>query len=361
MAPSQPKGMPVETEAPMFPFQSVCADHFALRGKQYLVVVDRFSGWPSVFYCGDTVGTSRKVIEVLREYFGRYGVPEVMSTDGAPNFVSYKMSSFLARYGVKHRISSAMYPHSNMRAELGVRSMKRLCRENTTACGGLNTDQFLRAILTYRQTPDRDMGRSPSEVLFGKQLRDHLPGPVSKYVARPEWGLLQKDREEALAKRAVKCEERMLVGAKELTELKVGATVRIQNQVGDRSTRWDKTGVVVETKPYQQYLVKVDGSGRLTLRNRRFLREIIPFGDRRTIWKSQNVSKDNEIDVNPEQGDYQRPVRSRKPVDRLVVTGGGKSYNSEVSSVCATSDIVDSVGGGGDIGESGLRASLSRL
>ena len=70
---------------------------------------------------------------------------------------------------------------------------------------------------------------------------------------------------------------------------------------------------------------------------------------------------DNEIDVSPEQGGYQRPVRSRKLVDRLVVTGGGKSYISEVSSVCATSDIVDSVGGGGDIGESDLDGILDQF
>ena len=36
--------------------------------------------------------------------------------------------------------------------------------------------------------------------------------------------------------------------------------------------KWDHTGIVVETKPHDQYVVKVSGSGRLTLRNRRFLR-----------------------------------------------------------------------------------------
>ena len=32
----------------------------------------------------------------------------------------------------------------------------------------------------------------------------------------------------------------------------------------------------VDEKPYDQYLVKVDGSGRLTTRNRRFLRKFLP-------------------------------------------------------------------------------------
>ena len=150
-------------------------------------------------------------------------------------------------------------------------------------------------------------------------------------MARPEWRLLQEDREVALAKRAVKCEERLLEGTKELPELKVGTTVRVQNQVGDRSTRWDKTGEVVEVKPHQQYEVRIHGSGRLTVRNRRFLRAIIPFGDRGTMLDSQD--KDKVIEDQPKDVTHARPVRVKRPVERLVVSGGGKSYESEVSSV----------------------------
>ncbi len=50
----------------------------------------------------------------------------------------------------------------------------------------------------------------------------------------------------------------------------------IQNQVGRHPDKWDKSGVVVETKDNDQYVVKVAGSGRLTLRNRRFLRKYEP-------------------------------------------------------------------------------------
>ena len=39
--------------------------------------------------------------------------------------------------------------------------------------------------------------------------------------------------------------------------------------------RWNKSGKIVEKLDYDQYLVKVDGGGRLTRRNRRFLKKII--------------------------------------------------------------------------------------
>ena len=58
-------------------------------------------------------------------------------------------------------------------------------------------------MMAYRNTPDRDTSRSPAEVLFGRLLRDHLPSPGSRYQPREEWRLLARDRESALAKRAV--------------------------------------------------------------------------------------------------------------------------------------------------------------
>ena len=42
--------------------------------------------------------------------------------------------------------------------------------------------------------------------------------------------------------------------------------MRLQNQAGDNPKRWNNTGIIVECKGFNQYLVKNDGRGRLTLR-----------------------------------------------------------------------------------------------
>ena len=55
--------------------------------------------------------------------------------------------------------------------------------------------------------------------------------------------------------------------------LRVGDHVRVQNQVGKEPLRWDKTGIVVEVRQHDQYVIRVDGSGRVTLHNRKFLRK----------------------------------------------------------------------------------------
>ena len=49
--------------------------------------------------------------------------------------------------------------------------------------------------------------------------------------------------------------------------------VLIQNQTGRFPKKWDRSGIIVEVKENDQYVVKVTGSGRLTLRNRIFLRK----------------------------------------------------------------------------------------
>lgn len=74
----------------------------------------------------------------------------------------------------------------------------------------------------------------------------------------------------------MKAAERWSEHTKRLPPLKVGDTVRIQNQTGPFPIKWDKTGRVVEVRQFDQYVVRVDGSGRVTLRNRKFLRKYVP-------------------------------------------------------------------------------------
>ena len=177
--------------------------------------------------CGGSVATAGGLIAQLRVFFGTFGVPEELATDGGKTFVAEETKQFLARYGVQHRVSSVGYPHSNQRAELAVKSMKRLLRDNVTAGGSLDTDKFLRAIMAYRNTPDRDTGCSPAQVLFGRELRDFLPSPVKRYPVRPEWRLQAQERELALAKRGAKNMESLQLRTRILSRLTVGMIVQI--------------------------------------------------------------------------------------------------------------------------------------
>ena len=84
-------------------------------------------------------------------------------------------------------------------------------------------------------------------------------------------------REQALMPRARAAEKKWSTAAKKLPSLVLGDKVLIQNQSGNHPRRWDKRGVVVEVLGFDQYQVRVEGSRRLTLRNRRFLRKYSQF------------------------------------------------------------------------------------
>ena len=62
--------------------------------------------------------------------------------------------------------------------------------------------------------------------------------------------------------------------------LKVGNSVRIQNQTGNAPRRWDKSGQVIEVRQNDHYAIKVHGSCRVTLRNRQFLRLYVPHTEK---------------------------------------------------------------------------------
>ena len=70
----------------------------------------------------------------------------------------------------------------------------------------------------------------------------------------------------------------------DLKDLQIGDTVQIQNQKGNEPLRWDKSGVVIERRAHNQYTVRMDGSGRMTLRNRWFLRKIRPAFNRSVLY-----------------------------------------------------------------------------
>ena len=285
-APSQSKLPPTAPKIPTTPFELIYADYFKLIGFFYLVIGDRLSGWTEVVQVnpGSQSSGSKGLCRALRQVFATFGVPEELSSDGGPEFVSQETKDFLSRWGVRHRLSSAYFPQSNGRAEVAVKMTKRLLEDNVTENGDLNTDKVLRALLQQRNTPEKDCKLSPAEVLFGRNLKDAMP-TIDKSVMvfesdkiHNQWHEAWSAKEEAIRTRLVRSCEELEDKSKELPSLREGDNVFIQNQnkSSGRPNKWDRQGIVIAIKDNDQYLVKVAGSGRLTLRNRRFLRKILP-------------------------------------------------------------------------------------
>ena len=78
MAPSQHNAPSFPPVLPAYPFQCISADFFHYKGKNYLVVVDRYSNWPII---EQAQAGSKGLIDCLRCTFG---IPDECATDGGP-------------------------------------------------------------------------------------------------------------------------------------------------------------------------------------------------------------------------------------------------------------------------------------
>ena len=114
-------------------------------------------------------------------------------------------------------------------------------------------------------------------ILLGRQLKDSLPA-IPRYAnifefdrVAKAWRDMWQQKEIALADRLGKNVEKLNKKTKVLPDLEVNQKVRVQTLTGtDR--KWIKTGTVVQIGDHHQYLIRMDGSRRLLLRNRKFLR-----------------------------------------------------------------------------------------
>ena len=265
-APSQQPLPPTQPPVPEHPFQLVRTDYFQLEGHTYLVLVDRYSNWSTIKKCRNE--SAEDLIQSLREYFCTFGVPKQIASDGGMSYMADSTQQFLHTWGVDHRVSSAYNPHSNLRAETAVKTVKRLLANNTDPSGNIDNDSVAAALLLYRNTPDRDTQRSPAQILFARNLKDTIPCDPNKLKLRKEWILVA---EKTLAKRHLLRHTDLLAKTKDLPPLQVNDCVQIQNQRGQHSKKWELSGVIVEKLEFDAYMIKMDGTGRISKRNRQFI------------------------------------------------------------------------------------------
>ena len=162
------------------------------------------------------------------------------------NFKKGEVQKTQKQYGIHHRNSLAYNPHSNSRAEIGVKTVKRMMRQNIDSDGSILNSRFLNALLTYKNTPDRDMMMSPAEIVLGRQLNDFFPNGVTDFVSRhTPWSEMLSLREAALSTRRGADDNKWNEHTKRLLDLEIGDHVSVQNCHGNNPLRWDKQGVVV--------------------------------------------------------------------------------------------------------------------
>ena len=78
-APSLPSMPPLPLASPEYPMQMIVADYFDVKGKSWLVLADRFTGWLSIFYFQKEASSS-DLVKRLKDYFSVFGIAEHLSS-----------------------------------------------------------------------------------------------------------------------------------------------------------------------------------------------------------------------------------------------------------------------------------------
>ena len=279
------------------PWSKVGVDLFELQQKQYLVIVDYYSGFVELDLLIHT--TAKQVIKHCKSQFSRHGIPDVLISDNGPQFSSHEFQQFIKQYQIDHRTSSPYHPQSNGMAEKAVQTIKRLMKK--AAHDG--NDNYL-ALLEYRNTPWSDTLGSPVQRLMGRRTKTLIPtantllkpATINPTAVQEE---LQKHRKQ----------QKMFYDrqAKPLKSLKIGDSVLMTSK--DGTWKPAKVTSISQRAPCSYNIVTPQG--QYYRRNRKDLRKV--------MGKTEvNTSTDEFLDDQAYDSDTNEPVEESCGTNSVV-------------------------------------------
>ncbi|KAG1650875.1 U6 small nuclear RNA (adenine-(43)-N(6))-methyltransferase [Nymphon striatum] len=172
----QQKETLIQEEIPDRPWQKLATDVFYYSNHKYLVVADYYSKFFEMSKIPDV--TSHTVIDRLKSHFACHGIPEILKSDNGPEYSSFEFKTFVNKYNIKHITSSPRYPQSNGFAERTVQTAKNLLKKAKE-----DKQDVEISLLELRNTPLKNLGLSPAEILMGRKTRSWLP--IKKSLLNP--------------------------------------------------------------------------------------------------------------------------------------------------------------------------------
>jgi len=196
----------------------------------WLISVDGQTKWPEVIQMKTT--TASKTTEVLRSLLSPFGIPHQLVSDNGPQFVSEEYKQFCEQNGIRRILVAPYHPSSNGEAERFIQMFKAAMRKTEQKGLQVALTQFL---LRYRTTPHPVTGKTPAELIFGREIRTRLD--LLHHSQKKNFQESQKRQEK---------------GKKQTRELKVGDPVWMRNYCG--TEKWIP-GVVMSKSGPSIYII----------------------------------------------------------------------------------------------------------
>ena len=117
--PSNYKEPAILKPRPVCPFQEAAADLCMYGCKQFLIIVDCYTDWLNIIPMKNNM-TKHHLIATLYSKFCRMAIPDILWSDGGPQFTAKAFHTFAVQWRFTCQTSSPRYPQSNGKIEATV-------------------------------------------------------------------------------------------------------------------------------------------------------------------------------------------------------------------------------------------------
>ncbi|KMQ89050.1 hypothetical protein RF55_11359 [Lasius niger] len=239
-----------------------------------LVIIDYYSRYQEIKFLKST--TSTIIIKKLTEIFARLGIPKSIRVDNGRQFVSQEFKKFCQDHNIQLIQTPPYWPQANGEVE----NMNKSILKRLQICHANNNDyqtELQKFTLMYNVTPHGTTGKTPSELLFGRNIRDKIPSIRD---------LIEEERDEEAAdndilhKHQGKEREDRARGAKK-ANINIGDRVVVQNLIVPHklTSRFGKTEYEVMERIGNELTLSAEGK---TIRRHYSSKEITRKGAERT-------------------------------------------------------------------------------
>jgi hypothetical protein len=140
------------------------------KGHRFiLVTTDYFSKWTEVVLLRNM--THREVISFVHEYIiYQFGVPQTLTTDRGPSFMSHQFREFAESMKIKLLNSSPYYAQANGQAEVSNKALIKIIRKRIKDNPRRWHEKLSDALWAHRTSRHGGMKVTPFELVYGQEV-----------------------------------------------------------------------------------------------------------------------------------------------------------------------------------------------